>query len=213
MIAVIGAGGLGGPIALSLADAGIPLTVIDDDRVELGNLHRQIQFAEARIGDAKAEALAAVIAAGGGDCTAHVARWTPTTAEALCGDAEVIVDGSDDPVTKFAVARWARQRRRAYVIASALRYGGNVFAAAHGDACYACLFEDPPLDAPTCAQAGILGPLVGWVGGVAAQLALALWRHQQAAGASIWILDDLRRGDVRQLAIAVRADCECQVTR
>lgn len=210
MIAVIGAGGLGGPIALALADAGAPVAVIDADTVELGNLHRQIQFAERAIGEPKAAALAAAIAAGGGGALAHGARWTPVTAETLCAGAEVIVDGSDDPATKFAVARWARQRRRPYVIASALRYGGNVFCAPIGGACYACLFEDPPTDAPSCAQAGVLGPLVGWVGGVAAGAALALWRDDHGAASTIWVLDDLRRGGARVLTLAPRADCECR---
>jgi molybdopterin/thiamine biosynthesis adenylyltransferase len=95
------------------------------------------------------------------------------------------------------------------VIASALRYGGNVFAARHGDACYACLFEDAPEDAPTCAEAGVLGPVVGWIGGVAAQAALAMARNERAPGATIWVLDDLRVGEPRTLAIAPRADCEC----
>ena len=210
MIAVIGAGGLGGPIALAIADAGVAVTVIDPDRVELGNLHRQIQFREARVGDAKAEALRDAIAANGGSAIAHAAAWTPATADALCGTAAVIVDGSDDPATKFAVARWARQRRRGYVIAAALRYGGNVFAAARGDACYACLFEDAPTDAASCAEAGVLGPVVGWVGGVAAEAALARWRGERAAGATIWVLDDLRAGGPRTVPIAPRADCECQ---
>jgi molybdopterin/thiamine biosynthesis adenylyltransferase len=183
--------------------------VIDPDAVELGNLHRQIQFAEARSGDGKAGALGDTIAACGGAVVVRATRWTPAAAEALCGDAEVIVDGSDDPITKFAVARWARQRRRAYVIASALRYGGNVFAAQHGDACYACLFEDAPADAPTCAEAGVLGPLVGWVGGVAAEAVLAMARGERGPGATIWVLDDLRTRGARTLSIAPRADCEC----
>jgi molybdopterin/thiamine biosynthesis adenylyltransferase len=92
-----------------------------------------------------------------------------------------------------------------YVIAAALRYGGNVFAAGPDDACYACLFEDPPTDAATCGEAGVLGPVVGWVGGVAAQATLALLGG--ARGASIWVLDDLRRGAARTVALARRADC------
>lgn len=209
MIAVIGAGGLGGPIALAIADTGMAVAVIDADRVELGNLHRQIQFAEAAIGDGKATSLAHAVEAGGGAAVAHGVRWTPASADTTCAGADVIVDGSDDPATKFAVARWARQHRRPYVIASALRYGGNVFAAGRGDACYACLFEDVPAEAPSCAEAGVLGPLVGWIGGVAAEAALALAAGHRAPGATIWVLDDLRRGGPRVLSIARRADCEC----
>src|SRR5690606_36945028 len=120
----------------------------------------------ADLGAPKAVALAARI----GDCARGVVgRFTADTADALAGEADLVVDGSDDPATKFLVADWARARGRPYVIAAALRYGGNVFASARGAACYRCLFEDPPDDAPTCGDAGVLGPLVGWIGGVAAE--------------------------------------------
>ncbi|MBP8805834.1 MAG: ThiF family adenylyltransferase [Kofleriaceae bacterium] len=195
-VAVVGAGGLGGPIALALAEAGCRVVVFDDDRVELSNLHRQVHFTLADLGRPKAEVVA-TRARG----RAITARFT-SEVDLPC---DAIVDGSDDPPTKFAVAAWARARRRPYVIAAALRYGGNVFAAGPDDACYACLFEDPPTDAATCGEAGVLGPVVGWVGGVAAQATLALLGG--ARGASIWVQDDLRRGAARTVALARRADC------
>src|SRR5947207_1111336 len=74
------------------------------------------------------------------------ARCTAETADELAHGADVLVDGSDDPATKFLVADHARAHARPYVIAAALRYGGNVFAGAPGSACYRCLFEDPPDD-------------------------------------------------------------------
>ena len=195
-VVVVGAGGLGGPIALALAEAGCQVVIFDDDRVELSNLHRQVHFTLADLGRPKAEVVAA--RAGG---RAIVARFTPEV-DLPC---DAIVDGSDDPPTKFAVAAWARARARPYVIAAALRYGGNVFAAGPDDACYACLFEEPPGDAATCGEAGVLGPVVGWVGGVAAQAVLA--RLDGARGAAIWVLDDLRRGAARTVALARRAGC------
>lgn len=198
-VAVVGAGGLGGPIALALGAAGCRVVVFDDDAVELSNLHRQVHFTEADLGRPKATLTAA--RAGG---RAIAARFDAEV-DLAC---DAIVDGSDDPVTKFAVAAWARRRGRPYVIASALRYGGNVFAAGPDDACYACLFEDPPTDAPSCGEAGVLGPLVAWVGGVAAAAVLA--RLDGRAGADIWVLDDLRRGGPRTLAIAPRPDCACR---
>ncbi|MBK9031797.1 MAG: ThiF family adenylyltransferase [Myxococcales bacterium] len=203
-VAVVGAGGLGGPIALAVAAAGHAVTVIDDDRVELSNLHRQVQFGVADLGRPKAEVLARL--AGG---RAIVARFPDLPAD--LGPVAVIVDGSDHPPTKFAVAAWARARGCAYVIASAVRYGGNVFAAGPIDACYACLFEDPPEDARGCGDAGVLGPLVGWIGGVAAATAIAAATDARAPGARIWVLDDLRRGGrPRELAIEARADCGCR---
>jgi adenylyltransferase/sulfurtransferase len=208
-ITVIGAGGLGGPIALALADAGAAVTVCDPDVVELSNLHRQVQFVDADVGAGKAEALARAIAARGGVARGVAARFEPATAAALAGDAAVVVDGSDDPATKFAVADWARAAGRPYVIAAALRYGGNVFAGAPGHACYRCLFEDAPDEAPSCGDSGVLGPLVGWIGGVAAAAALRLAGGDRAGAGTIWVLDDLRRGGPRELRLARRAGCAC----
>jgi molybdopterin/thiamine biosynthesis adenylyltransferase len=71
------------------------------------------------------------------------------------------------------------------------------------------LFEDPPDDAPTCGDAGVLGPLVGWVGGIAAERALRLAAGDTAVAGTIWVLDDLRCGPARELAIARRPDCRC----
>ncbi len=209
-ITVIGAGGLGGPIALALGDAGAVVTVCDPDVVELSNLHRQVQFGVADLGAGKAAALAAAIQARGGTARSVARPFAAATAAELAADAEVLVDGCDDPVTKFAVADGARRSGRPYVIAAALRYGGNVFAGAPGTACYRCLFEDPPDEAPTCADAGVLGPLVGWVGGVAAAAALRLAGGDRAAAGRIWVLDDLRRGPPRELALTRRPGCGCE---
>lgn len=206
VIVVVGAGGLGGPIALAVVAAGHAAVIVDDDRIELSNLHRQVQFTMADLGQPKAGVLAAVA---GGRARAVVARFPDLPAD--LGPVDVIVDGSDHPPTKFAVAAWARARGCRYVIASALRYGGNVFAAGPADACYACLFEDPPADARGCGEAGVLGPLVAWVGGVAATAAIAAADGSAVAGARIWVLDDLRAGgQARTLALTPRPDCGCR---
>jgi molybdopterin/thiamine biosynthesis adenylyltransferase len=200
---VVGAGGLGGPIAIALAAAHIDVTVVDDDVIELSNLHRQIQFGMGDLGKPKASVLAERIGGRG-----VVARFTAATAEELARDADLLVDGSDNPATKFLVADHARTHGRRHIIAAALRYGGNVFAGAPGSACYRCLFEDPPDDAPTCGDSGVLGPLVGWVGGIAADRALHLLRDRSIAG-TLWVLDDLRTTSPRVLTLSRRASCIC----
>ena len=204
---IVGAGGLGGPIALSLGAAGFELVIVDHDRVELSNLHRQIQFTALDIDQPKATRLADLVIARGGRARGIAARWTPETADQLARDCEVIVDGSDDPATKFAVADWAVANGRCYVIAAALRYGGNVMAGAPGVACYRCLFEEP-VDAATCADAGVLGPVVGAIGGVAAALALALTRGDRGLAGALLVFDDLRKAtDPRIVRFAPRRDC------
>lgn len=206
-VTLVGAGGLGGPIGLALAGAPLELTIIDDDRVELSNLHRQIQFTDAELGQPKASVLAEAVVARGGRARGVVARWSPEAADELGGDADVIIDASDDPRTKFGVADWAVANARRYVISAALRYGGNVMVGAPGVACYRCLFEEP-VEAATCAQAGVLGPVVGAIGGVAAALALGLARGDRTHAGALFAFDDLRRdAEPRVLRFAPRPGC------
>jgi adenylyltransferase/sulfurtransferase len=204
---VVGAGGLGGPIAFSLGAAGLELTIVDHDRVELSNLHRQIQFTSDDVGQAKATALAAGVVARGGHARGLVERWTPTLADEQLADADVIIDGSDDPETKFAVADWAVANGRPYVIAAALRYGGNAMAGAPGVACYRCLFEEPA-EAPSCGDAGVLGPVVGAIGGLAAALLIGLAKGDRAHAGALFAFDDLRREAApRIVKFAARRGC------
>jgi molybdopterin-synthase adenylyltransferase len=205
--AIVGAGGLGGPIALSLGAAGVELAIADHDAVELSNLHRQVQFTSDDIGRPKAARLAGVVTSRGGTARAVAERWSEATAGQIAGDADVVVDASDDPATKFAVADWAVRNGRCYVIAAALRYGGNLMIGAPGAACYRCLFEEPG-EAPSCADAGVLGPVVGAIGGAAAAFALALARGERDLAGAILVFDDLRRsGDPRIVRFAPRAGC------
>ena len=204
---IIGAGGLGGPIALSLGAAGFELAIVDHDRVELSNLHRQIQFTSLDLDQLKAARLAEVVVSRGGTARGVASRWSPETADELAGDADVIVDGSDDASTKFSVSDWAVANGRTYVIAAALRYGGNVMAGAPGVACYRCLFEDP-VEVPSCADAGVLGPVVGAIGGVAAAAALALARGDRSLAGALLVFDDLRKAaDPRIVRFGPRAGC------
>jgi molybdopterin/thiamine biosynthesis adenylyltransferase len=93
------------------------------------------------------------------------------------------------------------------VIAAALRYGGNAFAGAPGAACYRCLFEEP-VEAATCAGAGVLGPVVGAIGGVAAALAIGLARGDRSHAGSIFVFDDLRRSrEPRIVRFSPREGC------
>jgi len=204
---VVGAGGLGGPIALALGAAGIELTIVDADVVEMSNLHRQIAFTSNDLAQAKATLLASAVTARGGRAKGYKTRWTTEDADDISGDSDLIIDGSDDPATKFAVADWAVAAGRPYVIAAALRFGGNVFVGAPGSACYRCLFEEP-VEAATCAAAGVLGPVVGAIGGVAAALAIGLARGDRTHAGSIYVFDDLRKSVVpRIVRFAARPGC------
>lgn len=195
--AIVGAGGLGGPIAYALAAAGArAIAIWDDDRVELSNLHRQVQFTTADIGRPKAEALASELVRRGyaRDRVRGVpARVAADNTAALVDGADVVIDGSDNFATKFAVNDAACAARVPFVIAAAIRYQGQVLAARPGrSGCYRCLFEAPPDDddAHSCAAAGVLGPVVAVIGGAAARAALVL--AAGGPGGELAVLDDLR---------------------
>ena len=210
---VVGAGGLGGPLALGLAAAGIEVAIVDPDRVELSNLHRQIQFTSVDVGKPKATVLAGAVVARGGAAKGYQVRWTADDADDISGDSDLIVDGSDDPATKFAVADWAMRTGKPYVIAAAIRYGGNALVGAPGSACYRCLFEEPS-DAASCQTAGVLGPVVGAIGGVAAALAIGLAKGDRTHAGSIFVFDDLRtKQEPRIVRFAPRAGCPACATQ
>lgn len=204
---IIGAGGLGGPIAVSLGAADIELTIVDHDVVELSNLHRQVQFTEADLGAHKASRLAGLVVARGGRARGIVSRWRAEEADEHTADADLVIDASDDPPTKFAAADWAVTNGRQYVIAAALRYGGNIMVGAPGAACYRCLFEEPG-EAPSCSEAGVLGPVVGAIGGLAAAVGLGLLRGDRTLAGALLVLDDLRTvAEPRIVRFAPRRDC------
>jgi molybdopterin/thiamine biosynthesis adenylyltransferase len=228
-VALIGAGGLGGPVAYALSAAGAHLTLCDHDTVELSNLQRQVQFATADIGRAKVEALAGELCRRGHEparLRLVTERFTARSADAILGEVDVVVDGSDDLATKFEVNDQAMARGLPFAIGSVLRYSGQILAlypAARVRGCYRCLFEEPPLDAEaagvdegaSCADAGVLGAVVAVIGGLLARAALALARGQipfcGPAGGALWVFDDLRaarrEGPARQLAYAPRPGC------
>jgi adenylyltransferase/sulfurtransferase len=176
-VLIVGAGGLGGPIALALAAAPVgSIRVCDPDDVELSNLQRQIQFALADLGKSKARALAARLERRGyRSIEATTRRFDAVTAAALLNGIDLVIDGSDNFATKFAINDAAVARGIPAVIAAALGTRGQVLAARPGAGCYRCLFEEPPeTETGTCANAGILGATCAVIAGEAALAALAI---------------------------------------
>jgi molybdopterin/thiamine biosynthesis adenylyltransferase len=229
---VVGVGGLGCPAALVLARAGVgTIGLCDDDTVDVGNLHRQILFGEADVGAPKLDAAArALRAAAGGrlEVRLHATRLLPDNAVDLVQGYDVVLEGSDNFATKFLAADACRLAGVPVVHASAVRWVGTALAVgAHGRPCYRCLFEDVPEgDAPNCAEAGVVGPVVGLVAAAQADLALALLDGDDGtsprSGASrpgvageLVTVDGLAgAGALRRRTISPRADCAlCGIQR
>jgi adenylyltransferase/sulfurtransferase len=169
-VLVVGAGGLGCPLVLYLAAAGVgTIGIVDDDVVELSNLQRQVAHTTARIGSGKADSAGAAALAinPGVAIAAHAVRLTADNAAALAAGYDIVCDGSDNFATRFLLADACVLARRTLVSAAVLRFEGqlSVFPP-QGAPCYRCLYgEAPPAGlVPSCAEAGVLGAVTGVMG-------------------------------------------------
>jgi adenylyltransferase/sulfurtransferase len=210
-VALIGAGGLGGPLAYALLAADVDLTVADPDGVELHNLPRQVQYTPADLGRGKAECLRAEMAARGHlSVSATALRCDSNNLGEFARSADILVDASDSPETKFAVSSAATRLGLPCVIAAAIGHRGSVMVSAPGSACYECLFEAPPQDAATCGSAGVMGSTVAVIGGMAAGEIVALLAGRRENAGSVLVFDDLRATAVpRQVRFRPRPGCHC----
>jgi adenylyltransferase/sulfurtransferase len=169
-VLIIGAGGLGHPAALALGAAGVErVGLVDDDRVDRTNLHRQVLFADADVGEPKVAALARALGRRFPRMRVetHALRFDVATAARLLDAYDVIIDGSDNFATKFLANDAAVLARRPLVHGAAVAMGGQMLTVpAGGRPCYRCLFEElpPPGVGPSCAEAGVLGPVPGVIG-------------------------------------------------
>ena len=178
---VIGAGGLGSPVALYLGTAGVGrLTIVDHDSVDLTNLQRQIAHNLARIGQPKAESARETIAAINPDVQVLplVERADAPRLDALVRDADVVIDCSDNFVTRHAVNAACVSHRKPLVAGAAIGFDGQVSVydvRQPGTPCYACVFPaEATFEEVQCATMGVFAPLVGIIGSVQAAEALKL---------------------------------------
>lgn len=179
-VAIVGVGGLGAPAALYLAAAGVGrLRLIDDDTVSLDNLQRQIIFRTADTGASKAERAAQALQALNPNThvEARSVRLTEANARVLLDGADIVLDGTDDFETRFAVNAACQALRVPLVSGAVGRWDGQVAVFAPGGPCYRCLVPEAPPDAETCARVGVVGALTGVIGAVMALEAIKLITH------------------------------------
>ena len=210
-VLIVGLGGVGAPAALYLAAAGVgTLGLIDHDAVALSNLQRQIIFTAADAGKAKVEAGAGRLAA----LNPHVAvealgkRLTPDNASSIIERFDVVLDGTDDFDTRFAVNVACVATGRPLVSGALGRWNGQVSVFA-GQPCYQCLVPESPPDAETCARVGVVGALAGVIGAMAALEAIKLITDAGQPLTGRLMLYDGLAGTSRVARIA--ADPACRV--
>ena len=180
-VLLIGTGALGSPAALYLAAAGVGrLGLVDDDEVDVSNLHRQVLHGESWIGKPKLESAAARLR----EINPHVelelhrVRFTPGNAMAIAARYDVLVDGSDNFPTRFLTndAAWFLKKPLVYGAIHRFEGQATIFAPHLGGPCYRCMVPEMPSpgSAPSCAEAGVLGVLPGIIGSIQAMETLKL---------------------------------------
>ncbi len=177
----IGAGGLGSPLALYLAAAGVGrLGIVDFDAVELSNLQRQILHGTEDVGRPKTTSAKAAVQRlnSGVQVVLHEERLTSQNALGIIKDYDVVVDGTDNFPTRYLTNDACVLLRKPNVYGSIFRFEGqaSLFAPHLGGPCYRCLFPEPPPpgSVPSCAEGGVLGVLPGIIGTIQATEALKL---------------------------------------
>ena len=180
-VLIVGAGGLGSPVALYLGSAGVGhLTIVDHDRVDATNLQRQIAHTVNRIGEFKTHSVRQAVAALNPDVlvTPVTERADDTLLDQLVQQADLVLDCTDNFSSRHAINRACVKHRKPLVSGAAIRFDGQVAvydSRSHDSPCYACVFPESHLPEETrCATMGVFAPLVGIVGTVQAAEALKL---------------------------------------
>lgn len=214
-VLVVGAGGIGAPLLSYLAVAGVGhLGIIDDDRVELSNLNRQILFETADIGRLKVDAARDRLEELVPDISIEVfsEKLTEENAAAIISAYDIITDGCDNFATRFAVNAACLTHKKPLISAAVSGYEGQIshfaFHAANETACYACFVSPDAPEMNTCRDIGALGAVCGIVGSMQAlEVIHTILKRPQLVGA-VLILDGR---NFQQRKVALTKDPKCPV--
>jgi len=211
-VAVVGAGGLGCPVALALVEAGVAVRLIDADRVERSNLQRQVLYGEGDIGRLKVEAardrlLATSPEAAVAIHATHLKGWDG--AEDLLSGCPVAIDATDDPEVRFLLNRWALEGHGWAVIGGIQHFTGLIVTVGPGfGPCFRCLFDPAEVTgAEGCGAIGVIGAIAGVVGHLQAELALDILAGRGARHVGAMIEVDAIAGRIRQRLLPEAPDC------
>ena len=213
-VLVVGAGGLGAPALQYLAAAGVgTIGVVDDDVVDNSNLQRQVIHTDNRIGQPKVQSAMAAMTAQNPFITVrpYNRRLTDDIAHDLIADYDIVLDGTDNFATRYLMNATCVAAQKPLVAAALTQWEGqiSIYDPAHDAPCYACLFPEAPAPGlvPTCAEAGVLGPLPGVIG---AMMAVETVKLITGAGDPLrnrLLIYDALYAETRVIKAARRADC------
>ena len=217
---MIGAGGLGSPVALYLGTAGVGrLTIVDDDRVDLTNLQRQIAHDESRLGQPKAESAAQTLRRINPDVSvrALARRADAALLDELVASADVVLDCSDNFRTRHAVNAACVRHGRPLVSGAAIGFDGqiSVYDTRQPETpCYACLFPpDAAFEEVRCATMGVFAPLVGIIGTLQAAESLKLLAGIGSSLAGRLQMLDARTMEWNEIRMQRASDCPVCASR
>lgn len=212
-VAVVGTGGLGAPVGLYLAAAGVgTLGLIDDDLVDESNLHRQVLFSDADIGRLKVEVAAERLKLANPlvEIESHPVRLNRHNAFDTLGDYDIVVDGTDNFPARYLINDACVLLGKPNVYGAILKWEGQASLFAHGEGpCYRCLFREPPPPGlvPSCAEAGVLGALPGVIGSIQALETIKLVLDQGDLLAGRLLILDALSMRFREVGIPRNPNC------
>ena len=217
---IVGAGGLGSPVALYLGSAGVGhLTIVDNDTVDMTNLQRQIIHTMSRVGQPKVESAHLAIGAINPEVrvTPLVARADAALLNTLVAQADVVLDCCDNFATRHAINAACVKHKKPLVSGAAIRFDGQVCVYDPRDKhspCYACVFPpDTTFEETRCATMGVFAPLVGIIGSMQAAEALKLLSGAGRALTGRLLMLDGRAMEFNEVRIGRQATCTvCGVT-
>lgn len=211
-VLVVGAGGLGSPVALYLAAAGVgTLGIVDGDRVDLTNLQRQILHYTHDVGRPKTQSARRTLEDINPDITVVPYQTVLTSENALeiIRDYDVVVNGSDNFPTRYLVNDSCVFLRKPLIDASILKWEGQATAFLPGEGCYRCLFPSPPPPGavPSCAEGGIVGAVAGFMGTLQALETVKVLLGRGETLSNRLLIFDALSGEVRTLRWQRNPDC------
>lgn len=213
-VLIVGVGGLGSPVALYLAAAGVGhLSLVDDDEVDLTNLQRQIAHSTARVGLSKVESAAIAMHEINPDISIETLRLRADDEgiDRLVAQADLVVDCCDNFATRHSVNRACVAHRKPLVAGAAIRFDGQLSVYDLRDPaspCYACVFpRDAVFEETRCAVLGVFAPVVGTIGALQAHEALKLAAGIAPSMAGTLLMFDGRSTSFEHLRVARDLDC------
>jgi len=216
-VLILGVGGLGSPVAMYLAAAGVGhLVLVDDDQVEMTNLQRQIAHNTASIGQSKVESAAATLAQINPDIevTTRAERLDEAALMEQVANVDLVVDCTDNFATRFMLNRACVAHKKPLVSGAAIRMEGQISVyhpGVEGSPCYQCLYKEGEDEALTCSEAGVLSPLVGIIGSMQALEALKVLASIGTPLIGRLLLLDAKHMEWRSLKLSPDPECPtCQ---